>query len=297
LKKSGDGMAILAYILVSFFWGSTYMAIKIGVEDMPPMFFAGVRFLIAGLIMIVFSFIRGYAFPAGKSEFSRLSLIGLFMLLGGNGLVVFAEQWVDSGVASLIMATIPIFAGVLEHFFIRTTRLTFKALSGLLLGFFGVYFLLVPAEHGISIDIPGILVLLSASFLWSTGTVLSKTFKGNSSIVSNIGIQMFAGGVGLMLVSAITGEFSRVRFSMNSVLAIAYLVVFGSLVAYSSYIYLLQKWPATKAGTYAYINPLVAVSLGAIFLGEKINFLMILSMVGIFLGVLIVQKSKIKVSE
>ena len=290
-------MAILAYILVSFFWGSTYLAIKIGVEDMPPMFFAGVRFLIAGLIMIVFSFIRGYAFPAGKSEFSRLSLIGLFMLLGGNGLVVFAEQWVDSGVASLIMATIPIFAGVLEHFFIRTTRLTFKALSGLLLGFFGVYFLLVPAEHGISIDIPGILVLLSASFLWSTGTVLSKTFKGNSSIVSNIGIQMFAGGVGLMLVSAITGEFSRVRFSMNSVLAIAYLVVFGSLVAYSSYIYLLQKWPATKAGTYAYINPLVAVSLGAIFLGEKINFLMILSMVGIFLGVLIVQKSKIKVSE
>ena len=290
-------MAILAYILVSFFWGSTYLAIKIGVEDMPPMFFAGVRFLIAGLIMIVFSYIRGYAFPAGKSEFSRLSLIGLFMLLGGNGLVVFAEQWVDSGVASLIMATIPIFAGVLEHFFIRTTRLTFKALSGLLLGFFGVYFLLVPAEHGISIDIPGILVLLSASFLWSTGTVLSKTFKGNSSIVSNIGIQMFAGGVGLMFVSAITGEFSRVRFSMNSVLAIAYLVVFGSLVAYSSYIYLLQKWPATKAGTYAYINPLVAVSLGAIFLGEKINFLMILSMVGIFLGVLIVQKSKIKVSE
>jgi drug/metabolite transporter (DMT)-like permease len=297
LKKSGDGMAILAYILVSFFWGSTYLAIKIGVEDMPPMFFAGVRFLIAGLIMIVFSYIRGYAFPAGKSEFSRLSLIGLFMLLGGNGLVVFAEQWVDSGVASLIMATIPIFAGVLEHFFIRTTRLTFKALSGLLLGFFGVYFLLVPADHGISIDIPGILVLLSASFLWSTGTVLSKTFKGNSSIVSNIGIQMFAGGVGLMFVSAITGEFSRVRFSMNSVLAIAYLVVFGSLVAYSSYIYLLQKWPATKAGTYAYINPLVAVSLGAIFLGEKINFLMILSMVGIFLGVLIVQKSKIKVSE
>ena len=290
-------MAILAYILVSFFWGSTYLAIKIGVEDMPPMFFAGVRFLIAGLIMIVFSYIRGYAFPAGKSEFSRLSLVGLFMLLGGNGLVVFAEQWVDSGVASLIMATIPIFAGVLEHFFIRTTRLTFKALSGLLLGFFGVYFLLVPAEHGISIDIPGILVLLSASLLWSTGTVLSKTFKGNSSIVSNIGIQMFAGGVGLMLVSAITGEFSRVRFSMNSVLAIAYLVVFGSLVAYSSYIYLLQKWPATKAGTYAYINPLVAVSLGAIFLGEKINFLMILSMVGIFLGVLIVQKSKIKVSE
>jgi drug/metabolite transporter (DMT)-like permease len=297
LKKSGDGMAILAYILVSFFWGSTYLAIKIGVEDMPPMFFAGVRFLIAGLIMIVFSYIRGYAFPAGKSEFSRLSLIGLFMLLGGNGLVVFAEQWVDSGVASLIMATIPIFAGVLEHFFIRTTRLTFKALSGLLLGFFGVYFLLVPAEHGISIDIPGILVLLSASFLWSTGTVLSKTFKGNSSIVSNIGIQMFAGGVGLMFVSAITGEFSRVRFSMNSVLAIAYLVVFGSLVAYSSYIYLLQKWPATKAGTYAYINPLVAVSLGAIFLDEKINFLMILAMGAILLGVLIVQKSKIKVSE
>jgi drug/metabolite transporter (DMT)-like permease len=297
LKKSGDGMAILAYILVSFFWGSTYLAIKIGVEDMPPMFFAGVRFIIAGLIMIVFSYIRGYAFPAGKSEFSRLSLIGLFMLLGGNGLVVFAEQWVDSGVASLIMATIPIFAGVLEHFFIRTTRLTLKALSGLLLGFFGVYFLLVPAEHGISIDIPGILVLLSASFLWSTGTVLSKTFKGNSSIVSNIGIQMFAGGVGLMFVSAITGEFSRVRFSMNSVLAIAYLVVFGSLVAYSSYIYLLQKWPATKAGTYAYINPLVAVSLGAIFLGEKINFLMILSMAAILLGVLIVQKSKIKVSE
>ncbi len=288
-------MAILAYVLVSFFWGSTYLAIKIGVEGMPPMFFAGVRFLIAGSIMLVFSVVRGHSFPSSKSELSRLWLVGLFMLLGGNGLVVYAEQWVDSGVASLIMATIPIFAGVLEHFFIRTTRLTLKALSGLLLGFFGVYFLLVPAEHGISIDIPGILMLLSASFLWSTGTVLSKTFKGNSSIVSNIGIQMFAGGVGLMFVSGITGEFSRVRFSMNSLLAIAYLVVFGSLIAYSSYIYLLQKWPATKAGTYAYINPLVAVSLGAIFLDEKINFLMILAMGAILLGVLIVQKSKIKV--
>jgi len=295
LKRSGDGMAILAYVLVSFFWGSTYLAIKIGVEGMPPMFFAGVRFLIAGSIMLVFSVVRGYSFPSSKSELSRLWLVGLFMLLGGNGLVVYAEQWVDSGVASLIMATIPIFAGVLEHFFIRTTRLTLKALSGLLLGFFGVYFLLVPAEHGISIDIPGILMLLSASFLWSTGTVLSKTFKGNSSIVSNIGIQMFAGGVGLMFVSGITGEFSRVRFSMNSLLAIAYLVVFGSLIAYSSYIYLLQKWPATKAGTYAYINPLVAVSLGAIFLNEKINFLMILAMGAILLGVIIVQKSKIKV--
>ncbi|HAY98842.1 MULTISPECIES: EamA family transporter [unclassified Mesotoga] len=295
MKRSGDGMAILAYVLVSFFWGSTYLAIKIGVEGMPPMFFAGVRFLIAGSIMLVFSVVRGHSFPSSKSELSRLWLVGLFMLLGGNGLVVYAEQWVDSGVASLIMATIPIFAGVLEHFFIRTTRLTLKALSGLLLGFFGVYFLLVPAEHGISIDIPGILMLLSASFLWSTGTVLSKTFKGNSSIVSNIGIQMFAGGVGLMFVSGITGEFSRVRFSMNSLLAIAYLVVFGSLIAYSSYIYLLQKWPATKAGTYAYINPLVAVSLGAIFLDEKINFLMILAMGAILLGVLIVQKSKIKV--
>jgi len=92
LKKSGDGVAILAYILVSFFWGSTYLAIKIGVEGMPPMFFAGVRFLIAGLIMIVFSYIRGYDLPASNSKFSRLSLIGLFMLLGENGLVVFAEQ-------------------------------------------------------------------------------------------------------------------------------------------------------------------------------------------------------------
>ncbi len=152
-------MAILAYALVSFFWGSTYLAIKIGVEGMPPMFFAGVRFLIAGLIMIAFSRIRGYAFPASMREF---------------GLVVFAERWVDSGVASLMMATIPIFAGVLEHFFIRTTRLTLKALFGLLLGFFGVYFLLIPAEHGISIDIPGILMLLSASFLWSIGTVVCR---------------------------------------------------------------------------------------------------------------------------
>jgi drug/metabolite transporter (DMT)-like permease len=115
-EKCGDGMAILAYVLVSFFWGSTYLAIKIGVEGMPPMFFAGVRFLIAGSIMLVFSVVRGHSFPSSKSELSRLWLVGLFMLLGGNGLVVYAEQWVDSGVASLIMATIPIFAGVLEHF-------------------------------------------------------------------------------------------------------------------------------------------------------------------------------------
>jgi drug/metabolite transporter (DMT)-like permease len=292
-----NGKAIIAYILVCFFWGSTYLAIKIGVQDMPPMFFAGIRFVIAGSLMILYSKSKGYTFPESGKKLALLSSIGLLMLLGGNGLVVYAEQWVDSGVASLMIATVPIFVALLEHVFIRDTRLTPKGLLGLLLGFGGVYFLLNPAETAGAINLEGVLVLLAASFFWSSGTVLSKKVKGKSSIVSNIGIQMFSGGIGLLLVSVITGEFSRLKVSANAIFAVLYLIIFGSLIGYSSYIYLLQKWPATKAGTYAYVNPVVAVSLGALFLGERVTSLMLISMAAILLGVVIVQKSKIRVRE
>ena len=294
---SENGKALFAYVLVCFFWGSTYLAIKIGVQDMPPMFFASVRFIVAGGLMLLFSKVRRLTLPSSFKEVALLSTVGLFMLLGGNGLVVFAEQWVDSGVASLMIATVPIFVAILEHFFIKGTKLTLKGVFGLLLGFLGVYFLLHPSGDSSSINLEGVAVLLTASFLWSSGTVLSKKVRSNGSIVASIGIQMFAGGIGLMITSLISGELPRVRFTANSLYAILYLIVFGSLIGYSSYIYLLQKWPATRAGTYAYVNPAVAVTLGALLLGERVTVLMLISMVAILVGVIIVQRSKIRVDQ
>lgn len=285
---------MLAYLAVCFFWGSTYLAIRIGVSGFPPFMFAGIRFTIAGTLTILYSKLRGNTFPDNKKDITKISIVGLLMLLGGNGLVVFAEQWVHSGIASLLVATVPLFMAIIEIFILKYKSMDYKGLLGLVLGFGGVAYLAL-ADKGVGvIDFKGTLLLLIASLSWSIGSVYSKTFKTNSSIISNIGIQMLAGGTGLFTVGIILGEISRVNFTRNSVLALLYLIVFGSMIGYSCYIYVLAKWPASKAGTYAYVNPVVAVILGAVILDEPFTVSVIISMVIIIMGVFIVQRAKIE---
>ena len=286
---------MLAYLAVCFFWGSTYLAIKIGVENFPPFLFAGIRFITAGGLTIFYSKLKGNAFADNKKDIAKISIVGLLMLLGGNGLVVFAEQWVHSGIASLLVATVPLFIAIIEIFILRDKKMDYKGLIGLALGFGGVVYLtLGKSSTGGIIDFKGTLLLLFASLFWSMGSVYSKTFKANGSIISNIGIQMFAGGIGLSTVGLLRGEISSINFARSSVLALLYLIVFGSIIGYSCYIYILQKWPASKAGTYAYINPIVAVVLGTIVLGEPFTFSIVISMMIIILGVFMVQQSKVE---
>jgi len=295
MKK--DYKTLLAYLAVCFFWGSTYLAIKIGVKDFSPMLFGAARFIIAGSLMLIYAKIKKYPLPKGKKDYFSLGLSGLLMLLGGNGLVIFAEQWMASGITALLIATVPLFITLQEAIIFREQKPSFLTIIGLLLGFGGVYYL--ASSEGISgnSDLRGILMVLSASFFWALGSLYSRNYKTEYSLIPGIGLRMIAGGLGMLLVAMIRGEFMTFTYSSDSVLALFYLIFFGSIVGYSSYIYVLSKWPAAKAGTYAYVNPAVAVLLGALILHEKITLNVVVSLAIIIFSIILVQKSKIVILE
>lgn len=292
MVKREETKVILAYIAVCIIWGSTYLAIRIGVSDFPPALFAGIRFLVAGALVLLYAYSRGYKFPENITDVRRQAIVGLFLLLGGNGLVVWAEQWVFSGVTALILAIVPLFNAILEWFLPNGPRMRLTGWFGLFLGFIGVGLLVLTGADTNIIDILGGILLLLASFSWSMGSVYSKTFKASGTMVANIGIQMLAGGIGLTIVGLILGEAGRIHLTSKGLGALAYLIMFGSILGYSSYIYLLQKWPASKAGTYAYVNPIVGVFLGAVILGEPVSPYVFISAIIILGGVLLVQLSK-----
>jgi drug/metabolite transporter (DMT)-like permease len=293
LITSEDKKAILAYLAVCFFWGSTYLAIRIGVQVVPPFIFAATRLIIAGALVLIYSKIKGYDFPKTKKEYRRISIVGILLLVGGNGLVVFSEQWLPSGIASLIVACVPLFMAIIEVGILKMKRISLRGVLGLIIGFGGVVFLVLNGGIIGETHFFGVIIILIATFSWSAGSVYSKTFKLDCSIIVSIGIQMLVAGIVLFAVGAIRGEISQVEWTMQGILSIVYLITFGSIVGYSSYIYVLSKWPAARAGTYAYVNPIVAVILGSIFLQEKITVNMVISMFVILTGVLLVQKSKI----
>lgn len=291
--KNKDIKPLLAYLSVCFFWGSTYIAIRIGVHDLPPMLFASFRFLIAGSIVLVYAKIKRLSFPDNKQELKKIIITGLLLLMGGTGLLVTSEKWLPSGIASLIAATIPIVMTIIEVVILRRAKIRLLGIFGLLLGFGGVILLSIGGTGVEYINPKGIFVLVAAIIFWSTGSVYSKGINAKCSFVVNIGIQMISGGLGLLIAGTLLGEFAIFTPTLKSTLALLYLVVFGSLVGYSSFIYMLQKLPIAKASTYAYVNPIVAVFLGAIILHEPITIKVVISLVIILAGVILVQKSKI----
>lgn len=288
---------ILAYLAVCFFWGSTYLAIKIGVEDLAPTVLAGTRFLIAGSVMLIYAKIKGLPFPIEKMDYIKNAVVGLFMLLGANGLVVYAETWVDSGVTSLVLATVPIFIAIIEFLILKTIKLEKIGYVGLIFGLFGVYLLTNTNQTIQVINYRGVLILTVATMLWSVGSVLAKYVKKKDAMIANIGFQMLFGGIGLTVASVITGDINNIHFTMKSIYAVGYLIIFGSIIGFSSYIYLLQKWSATKASTYAYVNPVVAVILGMVILDELLTVSMAVAMLVILFGVYLVQRAKIVKQE
>ncbi|WDU83310.1 EamA family transporter [Caloramator sp. Dgby_cultured_2] len=287
-----DTKAILAFIAVCIVWGSTYLAIRIGVSEVQPFIFAGIRFTLAGSLMLLYAKIKTLEFPKSKRDVLNITIVGLFLLLGGHGLVVWTEQWVASSIASILVATVPLFIAIIELFVPNGSRLTLKGWIGLILGFIGVVFLTF-TDSSSAIDVKGAILLLLASLLWAVGSVYQNTFKATGSTVSHIGIEMVAGGISLLIVGLLYGNIN-LDITLKGISALLYLIVFGSLIGYSSYIYILQKWPPSKAGTYAYINPIVAVILGAFILNEAINLRIIISTFIILIGVVLVQTSKNK---
>lgn len=265
------GRARLALAAVCFFWGTTYLAIHTGVSELPPLLFCAVRFSIAGAFMLLFALLRGEPLPRGRA-LADLALIGFLLLSVGNGFLAWGLQRVPTGAASLIIAATPLWMALFAR--ADGESVGGRAASGLLLGFLGLAVLLVPDMRAARPDsgfIPGVLGLLTASVSWSWGSVYSKGRSLKDSPMANAAVQMLAGSLFLLAAALWQGDAARWDPSMKSWCAIAYLVLFGSIVGYSAYLYALARLPTAQAAVYAYVNPLVAVALGVLFLREHLD--------------------------
>lgn len=262
--------------IIYIVWGSTYLAIRVTVETIPPMASAAVRFFVAGLLMYGFLLIRRG--PQGVRvtvrELGACALIGAALLFGGNGIVSVAEQTVPSAMTALIIAAIPLWVIVLRA--VTGDRVSGKTALGVVLGFTGVALLVVPGSTAGGAEGIGYLLLMVASLSWATGSFLSGKVALPRDPFTSTAVQMLCGGAILAVAALVGGEFSGVElssFSMSSVAGLVYLIVFGSLIAFTAYTWLLQNGPISKISTYAYVNPVVAVFLGWLILSEVITLM------------------------
>lgn len=262
----------LALAIVYVVWGSTYLAIAIAVETLPPLLYAGLRFFLAGVLLSAWLAFRGIDLRISRRELAGAALVGVLMLSLANGLVVLAERTVPSGVAALIVASIPLW--IVVYRMVAGERVGRDLLAGVLLGLVGVAILVVPGGLNGTIDPVGAVMLFGATLAWALGTFLSPRLSTPRNALVSTAYQMLAGGVVLLVVAGGRGELAHVdpaTFSVRSMVAFAYLVVFGSLVAFSAYTWLLQNASVSLVSTYAFVNPVVAVVLGALILAEPIT--------------------------
>lgn len=288
-NNNSSKLAWAAYLSVCIIWGSTYLAIRIAVTDLPPLLSAGIRFSLAGLIMLIIAFAKGKPLPT-KKQIRNQSIIGIALLLGGNGMVVIGSQWMSSSLVALFFATVPLFIALGELFLPKAQRLSPTVWIGLCIGFAGVGFLVLTGRDSLQFSLKGVFTILLGAAFWSIGSILSGKLKSHGAIEFNLGIQMLAGGIALSFAGLLAGDASKLDLSSPSAIwAILYLIFIGSLLGYNSYIYLLSVWPATRATTYTYINPFVAIFLGHIILNEPITIHIFIGAVIILSGVFMVQ--------
>ncbi len=265
---------MLAFAAVYILWGSTYLAIRFGVETIPPFLLAGVRHLTAGTLLFGWLRMRGAPWPTLR-HWRAAAVVGGLLLLGGNGLVTWAEQKVPSGLAALIVASVPIWMTLLDGRE-RRERPHGVVLVGLAMGIAGIVFLVAPGQFagGQHVDPWGAAALLTAALLWAIGSLYSKRAALPASTLLATAMEMIAGGLILLVVATLTREgqgFSLAAVSTRSMLALGYLIVAGSLLGFSAYIFLLGATTPARVSTYAYVNPLVAVLLGWLIAGESVT--------------------------
>ncbi len=291
----------LALIALYIVWGSTYFGIKVAIETIPPFFHASVRFLISGLILVIWQRAAGQAMPTRK-QWKSTAIIGSFLLLGGNGLVAWAEQFIPSGIASLIIASVPMFLVIGEAIRPNGVKPNWQGIVGLLIGFAGIFILVGPSEISGSttkLNSFGVIALLFACLFWTIGSLYSKSSDVPKSSLMSTGAQMLMGSISLLIVSLISGELNNwdvTAVSARSIYGLAYLIFVGSLVGFVSFGWLLQNAPISLVSTYAYVNPLVAVLLGVWLANEALDSHIWLATAIIIGSVIFINSTRPKVS-
>ena len=292
---------IAAFAAIYIFWGSTYLGIKYAIETLPSFLMAGSRFLIAGAILFLAA-TRSADFEMPRRQHWRTSIIvGTLLLLGGNGLVVFAQHYISSSLAALLVATEPFWIVILSWLWLKRGRPTFRTVAGLIVGFAGVAMLITgqaAAAHepqAATYQLIGTIAIILAALSWAAGSIYGLKAPVPKSSLLTSGMQMISGGAVLLLVSAVTGEmsaFSISNVSGTSWAAFAYLVVFGSLIGFTAYSWLLKNAQPSIVSTYAYVNPVIAVILGWGIAGESLTAQMLLGAAIVVLSVALVTMKK-----
>jgi len=293
---------ILAFAAIYVVWGSTYLAILIGLNDIPPFLLSGIRFLVAGIILHIWCWWKGESFPS-QVAIVKNSIAGILMLVGGTVSVAWAEQYLSSSMAAIIVTILPFWFVLLDRKQWKFYFSNKSILTGLLLGFTGVSLLLgfgnnksmFHSSHSNLLE--GISVILLGGIAWTLGSLYSKYQPAKTSLLVNGSIQLLSAGIFCLIISGVIGEwsqFSIIKTAASSWAALAYLVVMGSLVAYLSYLYLLKKRSPAQVSTYVYINPVIAVFLGSIIANESITLMKVVALLIILAGVLLVNLPKYK---
>jgi drug/metabolite transporter (DMT)-like permease len=273
--RPSSAALVSAFGALYLVWGSTYLAIRVAIETLPPFLMAGVRFVVAGLVLLAWVRLRGGPRPAA-GEWRRAWITGGLLLAGGNGAVVWAEQWIPSGLVALLVASVPLWMVLVDWLWGRGSRPSAGLLLGMGWGLFGVGLLVAGQGMGPGgpLGIVAGMVVVGGSISWAVGSILARYAPAASSPQGATARQMLAGGALLSLAAILTGELGRFdpgAVSLRSVLALVYLVVFGSLVAFSAYVWLLKASTPARVSTYAYVNPAVALFLGWALAGEPVG--------------------------
>jgi drug/metabolite transporter (DMT)-like permease len=289
---------LLAFAIIYFVWGSTFLAIRVGVLEVPPFLLAAMRFLVAGFVLYGWMIARGERSPSGRQWMSA-SLLAVLIFVLDYGLLFWAEQRVPSGIAAVMMATIPAFMALSEIIFLRTQRLTVRLGTALLIGIAGVAVLMSRSLNlgGAPIDKMGAAALIFASMSWSVASTLTRKLPLPPSKFMSSGAQMLVGGVFLALTAAALGEFRNFHpwtVSRGAWLALLYLIVAGSIIGFTAYVWLIHHESPTKVGTYAYVNPAVAVLLGYLLGGEALALRTILGTAFVLISVLAITMTPAK---
>jgi drug/metabolite transporter (DMT)-like permease len=289
---------LLAFAIIYLVWGSTFLAIRVGVREVPPFLLAAMRFLVAGLVLYLWMIARGERGPTAR-QWRSAFILAVLIFVVDYGLVFWAEQWVPSGITAVMMATIAVFMALSEIILLRTQRLSLRLVVALVVGIGGVAVLMSRSFHlgGAPINRAGAIALIVGAIGWSVASALTRKLPLPPSKVMSSGAQMFAGGVLLTFTAAALGEFRDfhpLSVSRGAWFALLYLIIAGSIIAFTAYVWLIHHESPTRVGTYAYVNPVVAVLIGYFFGGEALGLRTILGTVFVLASVVLITTARAK---